>query len=499
MLHPRRRRDLERHEPDLTGRYSWNPPSRTLSPGRGWPEGPGEGGPAAGRHLTVSPSPGRCAVTLSGGRGHTNVGWVGSAQPTETNTGMVGCALTRPTTTRCALSRPRYRTYRIFMHPKVHEALSADIHLLGDLLGETIRRLAGEEAYALVEEVRAAAKELRADPSVEEARRLRDRLGRLDLPALRALIRAFSVYFDLINLAEQQARVRALRRPGDRRGRRTAQAGDARGRAPAAPRARGSTPRRSPSTSSAPWSARSSPRTRARPGGGPSWRSSTAIAQQLDRIEDGRLVPAERDERRRGDRRGGRDALALRHDPRLRPTVLDEVRQGLGLVEGSLFDVVPRVYRKIEAGLAGSTPSGPGTSRRSSRSAPGSAATATATRTSPTGVTADAIRLQQETVLATTWTGWTTSGGGSATPTASSKPGPALRESLATRRRALPRGAPSRRARALPGQVPDDLGQAPPDPRRTSGRSSPDWAADEPRRRAGRLPRPPASCSTTSG
>ena len=88
--------------------------------------------------------------------------------------------------------------------------LSADIHFLGDLLGGTIRRLAGEEAFALVEEVRAAAKTLRARHSVAEARKLRDRLGTLDLPALRTLIRSFSLYFDLVNLAEQCARLRAL-------------------------------------------------------------------------------------------------------------------------------------------------------------------------------------------------------------------------------------------------------------------------------------------------
>src|SRR5579875_3174046 len=97
------------------------------------------------------------------------------------------------------------------MQPEALEALSADIHRLGALLGGTIRRLAGPEAFDLVEEVRGTAKGLRADPSVDEARRLRDRLGRLDLPELRTLIRAFSIYFDLINLAEQQARVRALR------------------------------------------------------------------------------------------------------------------------------------------------------------------------------------------------------------------------------------------------------------------------------------------------
>ena len=91
------------------------------------------------------------------------------------------------------------------------KALGADIRLLGNLLGDSIRRLAGDQAFDLEEEVRAAAKELRTSHSTEAARRLRDQLGKLDLPALRGLIRAFSVFFDLINLAEQQARVRALR------------------------------------------------------------------------------------------------------------------------------------------------------------------------------------------------------------------------------------------------------------------------------------------------
>ena len=63
------------------------------------------------------------------------------------------------------------------MNPKVQEALSADIHRLGDVLGATIRRLAGEEAFDLVEEIRSATKALRAEPSVDEARKLRDRLG----------------------------------------------------------------------------------------------------------------------------------------------------------------------------------------------------------------------------------------------------------------------------------------------------------------------------------
>src|SRR5579883_2390622 len=111
-----------------------------------------------------------------------------------------------------AARRPWDRLRGETMRPTEQEALSSDIHLLGDLLGQIIRRLAGDRAFNLEEEIRAAVKELRSNPSVDEARKLRDQLAPLELPALRGLIRAFSIYFDLINLAEQQARMRALHR-----------------------------------------------------------------------------------------------------------------------------------------------------------------------------------------------------------------------------------------------------------------------------------------------
>ena len=45
------------------------------------------------------------------------------------------------------------------------EALNADIRLLDDVLGAAIQRLAGADAFALQEEVRAAAGALRAKPT----------------------------------------------------------------------------------------------------------------------------------------------------------------------------------------------------------------------------------------------------------------------------------------------------------------------------------------------
>ncbi len=50
---------------------------------------------------------------------------------------------------------------------RARRALSSDIHLLGNVLGDSIRRLAGNEAYDLVEEIRAATKNLLRGSPVE--------------------------------------------------------------------------------------------------------------------------------------------------------------------------------------------------------------------------------------------------------------------------------------------------------------------------------------------
>ena len=230
------------------------------------------------------------------------------------------------------------------------EALSADIHLLGNVLGETIQRLAGDDVFALVEELRASAKSLRAAPSLDDARRLCDRLAALDLHELRGLIRAFSVYFDLVNLAEQEARVRALR----------AQAIEsAEGPLAESPesalrelRARGIDADQiaehleralvCPVFTAHPSEARR--RT--------ILEKLHTIAERLDCFDNPGTLPRERAEALAAIAEDV-ETLWLSDTIRAtRPTVLDEVRQGLNLVESSLLDVVPRVYHEIETGLS---------------------------------------------------------------------------------------------------------------------------------------------------
>ena len=87
--------------------------------------------------------------------------------------------------------------------------ISDDIHLLGKLLGETIQQQHGEAALALVEEIRQLAKLRRQGDAVADTA-LGARIATLPLDDLRILTNAFGAYFQIINIAEDQQRLRVL-------------------------------------------------------------------------------------------------------------------------------------------------------------------------------------------------------------------------------------------------------------------------------------------------
>ena len=89
------------------------------------------------------------------------------------------------------------------------EALKREVDLLGRLLGEAIKAVSGERFYALVEEVRQMAKARRRGEEVAEA--LVRRIQGLSPEEAEALVRAFTQYFHLVNLAEERHRVRVNR------------------------------------------------------------------------------------------------------------------------------------------------------------------------------------------------------------------------------------------------------------------------------------------------
>src|SRR5580704_16495671 len=94
--------------------------------------------------------------------------------------------------------------------PPKHEPLRDDVHALGALVGEILREQGGERLFQLVESDRVAAIRGRngdAAARTELASQVRDRP-----PALaRDLVRAFSMWFQAVNLAEKVHRIRRRR------------------------------------------------------------------------------------------------------------------------------------------------------------------------------------------------------------------------------------------------------------------------------------------------
>jgi phosphoenolpyruvate carboxylase len=235
---------------------------------------------------------------------------------------------------------------------RARDRLALEVRLLGSLLGQVIAEQAGPELLDLVERVRRTTIRLRREDDLAEREALAAMLAGLDLPRAEVVIRAFSLYFRLVNLAEERDQVRAARRR-ERSSRedpigaaiaaldRGADGDDARelvGRL-----------RITPVLTAHPTEAR-----RRTP-----LLALRRVDRLLARLEDPYLPPAEdRDARRRL-----REEITLlwrTADLRaVAPNPLDEVRTELAFFDETLFGVVPRVLRAVDAALDGGERRGP--------------------------------------------------------------------------------------------------------------------------------------------
>jgi phosphoenolpyruvate carboxylase len=227
------------------------------------------------------------------------------------------------------------------------DRLRDDVRLLGELVGGVLREQGGAPLFAAVEHVRTSAIDLRISERSDQP--LLAWAEAQPTRRLLQLVRAFSAYFHLINLAEQQHRVRTLRER-----QRVSREPLHESIAAAIDELRGqgvsvadmqATMRRlqvHPVLTAHPSEAR---------------RRSLlhhlqAVARAIEQLDDERIPPTERS--------AVLDALRVRTtliwqtaEARVeRPSVLDEVQSVLYVLAGTVYDVLPLVYGAVQrAGL----------------------------------------------------------------------------------------------------------------------------------------------------
>jgi phosphoenolpyruvate carboxylase len=225
-------------------------------------------------------------------------------------------------------------------------ALRRDVRILGGTLGQVLEESGGRGLLEDVERLRRATIALRVEPSAANRQRVVEIVGGLDLERAEAVARAFTVWFQLVNLAEEHHRVRTLRERsragGPVKDSLEATVRELRGRVGeetlAALLARLEV---TPVLTAHPTEARRRAVVEA----------LERIGAQADRLDDARLAPAEeRDVRRRLFE----EVTILWRTAQLRdarPTPLDEVRTVMAVFDGTLFRVAPLLYRDLDEAL----------------------------------------------------------------------------------------------------------------------------------------------------
>ncbi len=229
--------------------------------------------------------------------------------------------------------------------------LRANVRLLGEILGEVLAEQEGEEVLRLEERIRLLARlGRRGDDGASRA--LAETIASLDVETQAVVLRAFTMYFHLANIAEQHHRIRrrheqecdgaTLRESLDEALLQLDEegVGEEELRAAAARVAVELVLTAHPTEAL--------PRT--------ILEKHRALAELVAALDDLRLTPGERE---RLERRLGEEITLLWQTDEVRsqrPRVVDEIRQGLWFLEQSLWDAAPDLLEAWRERLGPSSP-----------------------------------------------------------------------------------------------------------------------------------------------
>ena len=95
--------------------------------------------------------------------------------------------------------------------PQAYNLLRRDVRFLGNILGEVLVHQGGRELLEIVERIREQSKALRAEFVPELFEQFKETVSSLSPEIRHQVIRAFAIYFQLVNIAEQNHRIRRKR------------------------------------------------------------------------------------------------------------------------------------------------------------------------------------------------------------------------------------------------------------------------------------------------
>ena len=227
--------------------------------------------------------------------------------------------------------------------------LRANVRLLGDVLGHVLVEQEGEELLELEEQIRSLARDAR---ETGERAELEETIGALSLQQQAAVLRSFSIFFQLTNIAEQHHRLRRRRQY------------EHEGRVPRESLADAVARLREAGVGDDELLAAAT-RLEVRPvlTAHPTEASRRTILQAhqrlataLRRLDDPELPHSTQ---RRVREQIAEEVTILWQTDEVRsrrPRVVDEIRNGLWFVEASLWQALPRLVRELREAIPGAPP-----------------------------------------------------------------------------------------------------------------------------------------------